>query len=59
MKEYLVVLEMKGNKTNTLKKHIIQKRVAADNPDEAVEKAAKGKLFEEEGYEVIFVSPLN
>lgn len=59
MKEYLVVLELKGDKTNTLKNHIIQKRVTAGNPDEAMEKAARGKILEEEGYEVILVSPLN
>lgn len=58
MKEYLVILELKGNRTETLKKHILQKRITANDSDEAISKATEGKIFEEEGYEVILVSSL-
>jgi len=56
--EFLIVLELKGKRTETLKGHIIPKRITANNAQEAVEKAANGKIFEEEGFEVIAVQIL-
>jgi hypothetical protein len=56
--EFLVIIELKGNNTETLKGHIISKRITADTAEEAVGKATQGKIFEEEGFEIITVQPL-
>jgi hypothetical protein len=56
--EFLIVIELKGNRTETLKGHIIPKRITADNAQEAVAKATTGKIFEEEGFEMIAIQTL-
>jgi hypothetical protein len=56
--EFLIVMELKGNRTETLKGHIISKRITADNAQEAMTKATTGKIFEEEGFEMIAIQTL-
>jgi len=46
---------LKGNKTKRLKGHIIPKRITANDATEAVQKATKGKVFEEEGFEILTI----
>lgn len=59
MTEFLVIIELKGNNTETLKGHVISKRITADTADEAVDKATQGKIFEEEGFEIIAIQALS
>ena len=58
MAEFLVIIELKGNNTETLKGHVISKRITADTSKEAVAKATQGKIFEEEGFEILAVQAL-
>jgi len=55
MRQYLVFIVLKGNKTKRLKGHIISKRITSDDANEAVERAVKGKIFEEEGFEIVAI----
>jgi hypothetical protein len=55
MKQYLVFVKLKGKKTERLKGHIITKRTAANDAEQAVEIATKGRIFEEEGFEIVSV----
>ena len=55
MKQYLVFIILKGNKTERLKDHIILKRITANDANEAVERATKGKIFEEEGFDIVAI----
>ncbi len=55
MKQYLVFVELKGEQTRRLKGHIILKRTTADDAEQAVEIATKGRIFQEEGFEIIGV----
>ncbi len=55
MKQYLVFIVLKGNKTERLKGHMIPKRITANDAHEAVERATKGKIFEEEGFEIVAI----
>jgi len=55
MRQYLVFIVLKGNKTKRLKGHIISKRITSDYANEAVERAVKGKIFEEEGFEIVAI----
>ncbi len=55
MRQYLVFIVLKGNRTKRLKGHVIPKRIAASDAGEAVERAVKGKVFEEEGFEIVAV----
>jgi hypothetical protein len=58
LKEFLVVVGLKGKRTETLKGHILQKRITANDADEAIDQAIKGKIFEEEGFEIIAIQIL-
>lgn len=58
MRQYLVVVKIKGKKTERLKGHIILKRTAANNAEQAVEIATKGTIFDEEGFEIVGVEDL-
>ena len=51
----MVFVKLKGNKTERLKGHIILKRIAADNAEQAVEIATKGRIFEDEGFEIVSI----
>lgn len=51
----MVFIVLKGNRTKRLKGHIIPKRIAASDAGEAVERAVNGKVFEEEGFEIVAV----
>jgi len=53
--QYLVFIVLKGNKTKRLKGHIIPKRITANDATAAVQKATKGKVFEEEGFEILTI----
>ncbi len=55
MRQYLVFVILTGNKTKRLKGHIIPKRISARDANEAVYKATQGKVFEEEGFEIIAI----
>ncbi len=55
MKQYLVFIVLKGNKTERLKDHIIPKRITANDAHDAVKKATKGKIFEEEGFDIVAI----
>lgn len=55
MKQYLVFVKLKGNKTERLKGHIILKRTTANDAEQAVEIATKGRIFEEEGFEIVAI----
>ncbi len=37
---------------------MIQKRIKANSAQDAADKAAKGKIFEEEGFEIIVIQAL-
>ena len=59
MNQFLVVLELKGKNTESLKGHVIAKRITANSAEEAVSKATNSnRLFEEEGFEIIAVQIL-
>jgi len=58
MRQYLVFILLKGNKTERLKGHIIPKRITASDANEAVERATKGKIFEEEDFEIIAIEEM-
>jgi hypothetical protein len=53
-----VTIELKGKNTEALKGHIIPKRITADTAQEAINKATTGRIFEEEGFEIIDVQIL-
>ena len=55
MRQYLVFIILKGHKTERLKDHIIPKRITANDANEAVERAVEGKIFEEEGFEIVAI----
>jgi len=55
MTQYLLVIELKGNKTKRLKGHIILKRLTANDPEQAVKRATEGKIFKEEGFEIVTI----
>lgn len=55
MTQYLVFIALKGNKTKRLKGHIIPRRITANDTNEAVQTATKGKIFEEEGFEIVAI----
>jgi len=50
-----VFVKLKGNKTERLKGHIILKRTTANDAEQAVEIATKGRIFEEEGFEIVAI----
>ncbi len=58
MKQYLIVVKLKGKKTERLKGHIILKRTTANDAEQAVEIATKGRVFEEEGFEIVDIEDL-
>jgi len=58
MTVFLVFIELRGDRTATLKGHIIPKRIIANSTQEAIDIATKGKIFEEEGFEIISVQAL-
>jgi hypothetical protein len=58
MTVFLVIVQLKGQSTETLKGHIVPKRISANNAKEAVDLATKGKIYEEEGFEIISVQAL-
>lgn len=58
MKQYLVFVELKGKKTGRLKGHIILKKTTANDAEQAVEIATKGRIFEEEGFEIVGIEDL-
>ena len=45
LKEFLIVIKLKGNGTETLKGHIIPKRITGDNAQEAMAKVTRSKVF--------------
>ena len=55
LKQYLVFVILGGHRTERLKGHIIPKRITANDANEAVEKAVEGKIFEEEGFEIVAI----
>jgi len=55
MTQYLVFIKLKGNKTERLKGHIILKRLTANDPEQAVKTATEGKIFKEEGFEIVTI----
>ena len=58
--DFLIAIELRGNRTETPKGHIIPKRITADNAQGTVDKATTGKISEEEGLETIaFQAPLS
>jgi hypothetical protein len=43
--EFLIVIELKGNRTEALKGHIIPRRITADNAQEAMAKPQRAKYL--------------
>jgi len=51
--DYLIVLQLCGNTNPTLKGKKIIKTIQAEDMDEAMDNATRGKVFANEGYQIV------